>query len=56
MCEVFYTLKEAIVEIQLNQEKVIFAKEVERSGKRIFVTCTKVDIQKLLNTIFFNNM
>ena len=40
MCQVFYKLTDAINSI--SDEEVIFAKEVERPGKRIFVTCTKV--------------
>ena len=48
MCEVSYTLKEAFDKICPETDSVMFAKEVQRSGKRIFVTCTKVDGQKLL--------
>ena len=54
MCEVFYTMKQAIAETNHHCETVIFAKEVGCSGKRIFVGCTKVDIQRLILRIQTN--
>ena len=42
MSAVFYTLNAAIGTAQLDTQKYIFSKEVERCGKRIFLVCTKV--------------
>ena len=49
MCQTFNKWKDAIKRFGVHGgEEVIFAKEVEIVGKRIFLTCTKVNIQKLL--------
>ena len=42
MTHTFFRLSDALKRKQVNPEESVFAKEVGRLGRRLFITCTKV--------------